>query len=118
MKTERRTIDGTDFAFGMIPVVDALDIMVSGARLFGEPLFALFAGAGGADEGRQVMAVAAAMRALASHPDHVALKAELQALLKQIVQHVGVAGNPNLDLGYFNGRNMTLWKVAIAAVQV
>lgn len=114
-----KMIGDRTFAFGTIPAIDAIDIEVSVARLFGEPLLHFIAGGGGTPE-EQLGAAATAVRALAMHPDHKALKAELKDLIEQVLKTVACvgAGSPSLEVAFFNGRNRQLWEVLIEALKV
>jgi hypothetical protein len=118
MSSPTKQIGGLTFAFGTIPAEDAIDVEVSAVRLFGEPLFHLVAGAGdGKSPDDVAAAIGAAMRALAAHPNHVALKDEIKTFIRGVIKNVSCQGNVSLDFTFFNGRNRMLWEVVAEALR-
>lgn len=117
MSAPRKTIKGTEFAFGTIPAEAALDVEVSIARLFG-PLLVSMASGTGLDEAGQMRSITEGLQTLSAQPNHVALKAELKDMIATVLRSVSGDGRVSLDMTWFNGKNRLMWEVIIEAVRV
>lgn len=110
--------DGNDrnYAFGVIPALEAIKVEIAVAKVIGEPLFKAFVGkdkADAADKEAATVAGGAAIGLILSKMD----ANELTATMETVFQYVSIDGK-RIDINTtFTGRNKELWAVFIQALR-
>jgi hypothetical protein len=117
VSAEKKTINGTVYAFGIIPPTEAVKVEVTIARVISEPLFKAAVAVKGKKGSKNDMLAAAAQAVgtLASKMD----ADELIETINVVMKYVSAGDKRILNIDeHFVGKNAELWQVFIEALTV
>lgn len=112
MSSHQQNIRGRDYAFGIIPPIEAIEVEVAICRVIGEPLFKSLMQVGKDENGKvskeEFMAIAgSAIGLMSSRMD----AKELIATMDKVFKYVSCDGKRIEMNSTFVGRNRELWEV-------
>lgn len=124
MSAPQVTLGDRVYSIGHMPPTKSVRVQIAVARVIGEPLFKLVAGAKSKPAGEQTDEEKAAEQA--QFFSVIALMAkgmdadELVQTMELVFQHVSIDGKPvtSLDAAFAGGRNKEMWQAFLFALKV